>query len=180
MDSLVVVLAQDLLYVVALVAAGVWLLRERPSGRIELAVAAVVALLVAVVLVKVAGAVHSDPRPFVQNPSLHPLFPHPADDGFPSDHSTVAMAIAVVVAWRHRVIGAVLALCAVVIGLARVAAHVHHLQDVVAGWVLGAVAGAIGLLVASLLVARFARGREVRAPWDRDVVETSGGSGYRR
>lgn len=179
MDSLVVVLAQDLLYVVALVAAGVWLLRERPSGRVELAVAAVVALLVAVVLVKVAAAVHSDPRPFVQNPRLHPLFPHPADDGFPSDHSTVAMAVAVVVAWRHRVVGAVLALCAVVIGLARVAAHVHHLQDVAAGWVLGAVAGAIGLLVASLLVARFARGREIRAPWDRDVVETASPSSYR-
>jgi hypothetical protein len=37
-----------------------------------------------------AGVVHVDPRPSVQEPSSAPLLAHRAGNGFPSDHAVAA------------------------------------------------------------------------------------------
>lgn len=86
MNSLIVAVAQYLLFFILAAAAVIWLLLPRPD-KVGLAIQAVVSLAMVVVLVKVAGAVHADPRPFVVDPSIKPLFAHPADNGFPSDHT---------------------------------------------------------------------------------------------
>lgn len=153
-QHLIVWVAQYLLYVMCGGFAAVWLFAENARGRIELLVQAVIGLVLCGVFIYVAGHLHDDPRPFVQNPSLTPLFPHAPDNGFPSDHSVAAGLIATVILVRHRIAGAVLWVCAAGIAASRVAAHVHHVQDVVAGLLLGALAAALGILVARLLLAR--------------------------
>lgn len=142
--------AQYALFAVALAAVVAWLLAPR-TGKVAMAVQVVVAAIAVGVLVKTAGAVHTDPRPFVANPSLRPLFAHPADNGFPSDHTALATAVAAVVAVHRRVLGAVLLVVALLIGASRVAANVHHWQDIAAGFVIGLVAAALGVLVWSLV-----------------------------
>ena len=145
-NQLIVIVAQYALYVVAVAAAVVWVMASR-SDKVGLAIEAVVAMVLVAVMVKIGGAIHVDPRPFVQNPALRPLFSHPADNGFPSDHTALATAISAVVwQYRRRVAWAMLAL-SVLIGVARVAAHVHHTQDIVAAIIIGLVAalGAMGL-----------------------------------
>ena len=78
-------------------------------------------MVLVAVMVKASGAIHVDPRPFVQNPAVKPLFPHPADNGFPSDHTALAIAISVVV-WRYRrSVAWVMLVVSVLIGVARVA-----------------------------------------------------------
>jgi undecaprenyl-diphosphatase len=141
-DSLV---AQDGLYVVALVAFVVWVAAPRPE-KVALAVEMAVGLLAVVVLVKVAGALHDDPRPFVSDPAVHPWFAHPADNGFPSDHTAVAALTSLVVLRRRRTTGLVLLAVTVLIGASRVLAHVHHVQDIVAGVVIGLVGAVAGVL----------------------------------
>src|SRR4051794_41790446 len=89
----------------------------------------------------IAGSLHVDPRPFVQDPSTAPLFAHPADNGFPSDHAAAGGLLTVLVLRYRRGLGVVVGVGAVLIAVARVAAHVHHLQDVVAGLAPGAPAG---------------------------------------
>ena len=145
-NQLTVVVAQYALFAVAAAAAVVWLMASR-SDKVGLAVEAVFAMVLVAVMVKVAGAIHVDPRPFVQNPAVKPLFPHPADNGFPSDHTALATAISVVV-WQYRrgVAWAMLAI-SLLIGAARVAAHVHHTQDIVAALIIGFVAAAVALLL---------------------------------
>ena len=150
MDSLIVAVAEYALYAVALTAVVVWLLAPRP-GKVAMAVQALVAVVLVGVLVKTAGAVHADPRPFVVNPSLRPLFAHPADNGFPSDHTALTAAVAAVVAVHRRAVGIALFVVALLIGAARVAAHVHHVPDIVAGALIGLVAAGIGVLVWSLV-----------------------------
>jgi undecaprenyl-diphosphatase len=142
-ESLVAAVAQYALFVVAAGACVVWLRLPR-EDKPALAVQTVVAVLAVAVLVKVAGGVHTDPRPFVVDPGLKPLFPHPPDNGFPSDHTALASAVAFLVLAHRRAWGALLLLVAVALGAARVAAHVHHTQDVVAGLLIGAVAAAAG------------------------------------
>jgi undecaprenyl-diphosphatase len=104
----------------------------------------VVGLVAVAVLVKVAGALHSDPRPFVQDPSVHPWFSHSADDGFPSDHAAVGAVTSFVVVRRRVGLGSVMLVATALLAAARVVAHVHHVQDVVAGGVIGLVAATAG------------------------------------
>ena len=145
MHSVVSMVAQYGLYVVAALAVVVWLTVPRVE-KVAMAVEMVVGLVVVAILVRVAGVLHTDPRPFVQDPSMHPWFSHPADNGFPSDHTAVAAVAAFVVVRRRLGAGLVLLAITVLIGAARVLAHVHHLQDVVAGLVIGLVAAVAGAL----------------------------------
>lgn len=147
LDSLV---ARGGLYVVAALALVVWWLMPRPE-KVAVAVEMVVGLVAVAVLVKVAGAVHTDPRPFVADPSVQPWFAHPADNGFPSDHTAVGAVTAFVVLRHRRAAGVVLLVLAVLVGGARVLAHVHHVEDVVAGLLIGLVAAAGGVLAWGLL-----------------------------
>jgi undecaprenyl-diphosphatase len=146
MDALIVAVAQYALFVVAAGALVAWALVDR-SEKLALAVQAVLTVALVAVLVKVAGLVHTDPRPFVVNPSVKPLFPHPADNGFPSDHTALAAGVSVLVARYRGGIGYVLLAVTVAIGASRVAAHVHHTQDIVAGLLLGGLAAVVALLL---------------------------------
>ncbi|HZC41195.1 MAG TPA: hypothetical protein VE343_11015, partial [Streptosporangiaceae bacterium] len=90
MDSVLVFAAQYLLFVMVAGFAVFWLLGEDRAGKVQLGGAAVIGLVLGLAFLVIAGKVHADPRPFVQNPGLHPLFGHARDNGFPSDHSIAA------------------------------------------------------------------------------------------
>jgi len=100
-----------------------------------------------VVLIKVVASIHTDPRPFVVDPSIRPLFAHSADNGFPSDHTTLAATVAFAVMIYRRWLGAALLAAGIGVGAARVIAHVHHGQDIVAGVLIAALA--VGIAAAT-------------------------------
>jgi membrane-associated phospholipid phosphatase len=150
-NTLVVVIAQYLLYVLVIIAGLVWLMGSRPQKAV-LTAEAVLGLVLVGVGIWVAAHLHTDPRPFVHDPDSKPLFSHGADNGFPSDHSAAAGLLTALVFRYRRVLGAVVAVGAVLIAWARVAAHVHHAQDVVAGLAIGVLAGALAIWLVSLLV----------------------------
>lgn len=144
-------------YLIWIMVAGflaVWVFAEGRRGKLELGCSAVAGLVIVLILIVLAGALHDDPRPFVQDPSLVPLVPHAPDNGFPSDHSAAAGLIAMVVALRHRWYGALLGIAAVVLAWSRVAAHLHHVQDVVAGLVFGVAAALLGALLVRWILTR--------------------------
>lgn len=154
MDSLIAWAATYLLWLIAAAAGAVWLFREDREGRIRLVASAVLGGLLALALIAVAAHLHNDPRPFVVNPHLHPLISHSADNGFPSDHATGGGLIAALVWFRHRALGLLLGVAAVLLAWARVAAHVHHVQDVVAGLALGALAATVATLAVEYALSR--------------------------
>ena len=151
-DTLIVIVAQYAIYAVAVGAVIAWLLVSRPEKYV-LAVQAIITVILVAILVKVAGAVHTDPRPFVQDPSLKPMFPHPADNGFPSDHTALTFGIATIVTFYRRLIGIALMVISLGIGAARVAANVHHVQDIVAAVAIGVVAAVGAVLLSRPLTA---------------------------
>lgn len=157
MDTVITWTAQYLLWAMVVAFAVAWVLLRSRREKVELAVQAVIGLALALVLMYAAKSLHHDPRPFVRDPGVRPLFGHSRDDGFPSDHSVAASLIAALIIVRNRILGLILAAAAVAIAWARVAAHVHHLQDVVAGLVLGSIAGVIAILVTAPLLARLAQ-----------------------
>lgn len=149
MDSVIAWLANYLLVVMIALALITWITREDVEGKKKSVLIAVVGLVFAALLLVTAAALHTDARPFVQNPGLRPLIKHSADNGFPSDHCIAAGLLTSVTFLRHRLVGMVLAVIAVLLAAARMAAHVHHLQDVVAGLALGALAGWLATVLVS-------------------------------
>ena len=146
MDTLVILVAKYALFLIALGAALAWALASR-RDKVTMLVAGVATLVLTVIAIKLAALAWVDPRPFVVD-GRAPLIPHPADNGFPSDHTTLGAAIAVaVLAWR-RWLGAGLLVVAVAVGAARVAAHVHHVPDVLGGLLIGSACAVAGVLLA--------------------------------
>jgi undecaprenyl-diphosphatase len=119
LDGAMIFSANDLILLLPLLAALIWLsvarwspyarwLRARFGHRLgerarwigqRTAISAALAAVVALGLNLFLGALIYEPRPFVSNPSaVHLLISHPKDASFPSDHEAVAMAIALTVA----------------------------------------------------------------------------------
>jgi len=87
----------------------------------------------------VLGHLWYHPRPFVDHPAETVLLVrHGADNAFPSDHATVAFAIAFAVLVFHRRLGLVFLAAAALIGLDRIFVGVHYPVDVGASLLVGA------------------------------------------
>lgn len=134
------------LFALVAVAAATWFF-ARPGGsmRSKLAAAsagisAVVALLVNAVL----GHLWYHARPFADHPKQTLLLVHHgADNSFPSDHASVAFAVAFAVLIFHRRLGILLLAVAVGIGLDRIFVGVHYPIDVLTSVFVGLAAALV-------------------------------------
>lgn len=140
------------IFILVGVAGFLWLL-ARPGGSLRWKLAALSAALSAVIGLGVNALLsHAwyDPRPFVTHPAQTLLLiSHPADNGFPSEHATVAFAVAFAVFAYSRRLGVVLVLAAAAIGLDRIFVGVHYPADVAASMLVG--------LLSALVVATIGR-----------------------
>lgn len=91
------------------------------------------------IISKVMAHFVNDSRPFVAD-HVSSLIVHAPDNGFPSDHVLLTMTIAAVFFVYNRRLGSVLAVLAVIIGVARVLARVHHSLDVFGSVVIAVIA----------------------------------------
>lgn len=134
LDAFASAAAQYGLYACIAAAAAAWLRRRPRNMVIPLLAGAAGAALLDVV----AGAMQYDSRPFVVM-AIAPLVPHGIDNGFPSDHSAAAAYAATFALFIDPALGALAWGATVVLGAARLFCLLHQPQDVVAGWIIGAV-----------------------------------------
>ena len=154
-DQAVSYLAQYGFILSFVVAFIVWLRLPRRQ-KVELLVAGVAGGIVCYALIKIGGALYYDTRPFVTQ-GVAPLFPHAADNGFPSDHTAITMFLGLCVLVVSRPWGLVLVAISLVAGLARVLAHVHSPIDIVGATAMAAVAAAVGWLIARWILEQRSR-----------------------
>ncbi|MEU5727272.1 phosphatase PAP2 family protein [Micromonospora sp. NPDC047738] len=130
-----------------LLLAGWWVARGA-GERMPAAVWAPVGMLLAVAGNQaIVSAVH-EPRPYTTLPGILVLADRSADPSFPSDHATMAGAVAaglLLVSWR---LGLLAAVAAAVMGFARIYIGAHYPLDVLAGFAVGATVTLLGYLIA--------------------------------
>ena len=113
-----------------------------------LAVAAAIwaggAALMALGIGQVIGGAIDRLRPYESMSDVHVLVARSTDFSFPSDHATVAGAVAMGLLLANRRWGSAAAIAAVLMALTRVYVGAHYPGDVVAGLALGAAVAATG------------------------------------
>lgn len=142
MDTLIVICAKYLVFVMLLGVAVYWLRAPRAT-KLEMALAALVALPLAYAMARLAGLFFSHPQPFSVY-DYEPLIPHEVDNSFPSDHSAVAGVLAGLMSLYHRILGVALWVLALCVAAGRMLAGLHYPADVVVGLVLGGLCAALG------------------------------------
>lgn len=110
--------------------------------------------LISLLLAKGGSVLVHDPRPFMAGHFM-PLIVSTRDNGFPSDHTLLAAFIGYAMLNRSRWLGGILLAVAAAVGTARVAAGVHHLQDILGSFVIAG----IGYLLAHWIISFISRQR---------------------
>jgi undecaprenyl-diphosphatase len=134
MDIFVVLGAK---YLIALppILVGIHFLKLSPERKREMFSFFVLSLPLIFLFSLIAREFYYNPRPFVVG-EFTPLLPHKPDNGFPSDHTLLAAALAASMLPFNKGKSLWLWLIAAVIGISRVLAGVHHPIDIIASAVL--------------------------------------------
>ena len=135
----VIAFVAEYLYFGIVVAEGLYVLLLFRSRWKELLGAALSIGLIAFVLSLIANRIIEDPRPFVVS-GVRPLIHSSVDNGFPSDHTLLLATTAAIIMTVSRGMGLLGLVAALGVGLARVYAGVHHIEDVLGSLAIAAIA----------------------------------------
>lgn len=136
-------------FLISVVVTALFWIRSTTRVKISLGWRLIVGGALALALATIAGHLYYDPRPFVTH-HLVPIIAHAPDNGFPSDHALFTAFLGFTVLLYSARVGLALLVNAVLIGWARVAAHIHNPRDIVGSFVIAAVSVALVDLAARI------------------------------
>jgi undecaprenyl-diphosphatase len=135
MNFLIIFFAKYIyLFLVAIVL--VFIILSTANIRKQLAKVSLFSLPLSFLLLKILASLYYNPRPFVVN-HIQPLITHAADNGFPSDHTTLCATFASIIFIFNKKIGIFLYCLTLLVGVSRVLALVHHPIDILGGLATG-------------------------------------------
>ncbi len=137
MDNLIIFSAKYLYLAAIALTVIVWVFKK-PIKRKQLLTLGVISLPLSLLVTKILGYFIYHPRPFVIE-HIKPLIDHTADNGFPSDHTLLVMALASVIFTFDRKMGIILFIIGIIVGIARVIAKVHYPEDIMASTLIALV-----------------------------------------
>ena len=150
MNEVTKLVAKYAIIVPVLIVLYVFIRMKDNHSRINFAILLCAGGLLSLVLAKISGHLIYDPRPFVVG-HFTPLIPHTNDNGFPSDHTLLASFLGFALLPYAKKLGLLTLAIAACIGLARIAAGIHHLQDIIGSFVITAGATLVVLAILELV-----------------------------
>ena len=117
------------LFIVEIVLIAVYFFLQKRDKQKSIIILSIIFLPLTYILSKVLASLYSDPRPFIVN-HFTPLISSSTDNGFPSDHTLLASAIASILFVNNKKLGVVAWIVAILVGVSRVLTGVHHIVDI--------------------------------------------------
>jgi undecaprenyl-diphosphatase len=139
MDAFFIFCAKYLYLAAVLIILWVFVAQSRDHKKRMIAIG-LATLVIAFILDVIAGHLYFDARPFVVG-AFTPLISHAADNGFPSDHTILVSALAMVAWYFNKKASWLIWAVAFIVGAARVYVGVHHPIDILGSAVLAIIAG---------------------------------------
>lgn len=130
MDAFFILTAKYLFLLPILILGGYFFAQRWPAQK-RMALFAVPTGCLTYLFGLIGNYFYDDPRPFVVG-HFAPLVAHAADNGFPSDHTLLVSALALVGMYWDTRLGIVLWAIAILVAIARVYVGLHHPLDVIA------------------------------------------------
>ena len=150
MDGVIIFFIKYVVFIIVAIAAVYWLTLPKKQ-KIQMLVFGITVAVVAFILTRIGSALYYDARPFVDM-GIEPLVPHDNNNGFPSDHSALAFAVAAAVFYMNKKIGAGVAALALLVGLSRVVGHIQSITDILGSIIFVAIAYAISYYITPKIV----------------------------
>ncbi|MDD5731842.1 MAG: phosphatase PAP2 family protein [Patescibacteria group bacterium] len=129
MNLLIIFGAKYLFVLIALIVV-IYFLTLSKDKKKEFFLFALIALPAIYIVAKLSSLFFYDPRPFV-NEDIIPLIYHAPDNGFPSDHTLISAALAMLVFFYNKKFGLILWVVAILVGISRILSGVHHSIDII-------------------------------------------------
>jgi membrane-associated phospholipid phosphatase len=118
--------------------------QEGDLTTVAASVWAAIAAMVALGIGQIIGGAVDRARPYETMANVHLLVDKTTDFSFPSDHATVAGAVAVGLLFANRRLGIAASVLAVLMAFTRVYVGAHYPGDVLAGLLLGGLVSTLG------------------------------------
>lgn len=128
MNTVIIFLAKYLFLIVILITLIFYLKSNREQKR-QIFNLTLFSFLISFILGLLASFLIKSPRPFVSD-HVQPLIAHPANNGFPSEHTLLVATITFVVWKFSKKLGILLLFFSLLVGWGRVLALVHHPVDI--------------------------------------------------
>lgn len=125
-----IIFGAQYLYLVVVVLTIYFFFKLSRSQQQSFMILSIISLPLIFIVSRLVSRLYFDPRPFVVG-HFTPLVTHAADNGFPSDHTLLVAACAVLMFVYNRKASYIIAAIALLVGLSRVAAGVHHFVDII-------------------------------------------------
>lgn len=133
-NALVIFSATYLIWIEA-IAASISFFKSDKDTRLHITKALAFILPASYLIAFTASLIWNNPRPFIVE-GFDPLASNRTDNGFPSDHTLFSAIIAGIFIANKKILGAVFFVIAVIIGIGRVYAGVHHSIDIIGSLVI--------------------------------------------
>lgn len=143
--EILIIFAAKYLFILNPLALFVLFIKSNPEVKKYLLKISILTFPVAFLFSRISSMTYNNPRPFVVE-NIQPLIAHVADNGFPSDHTLITATTAVVIYQMNKKLGILAGCVAVIVGIARVVAKVHHPVDII---------GSIAIAVIAVLISKY-------------------------